>query len=376
MEDDFKIRSVGEGSIIAKASSIIAKSLEEYANQKVPSAEELSDDLFNEVLPKISEHVAEIFKKHVGGMLEDQRNYEEGFEERLYERWQEPLDLLELLIRIAMEYGQNQKNKLDDITVDTNKYKFGALVKIHARACLVSNEILSLLKAGYADGANARWRTLYELAVVSSFLSKRDNDVSERYLDYDTVVRHKNVIHYQDYHKKLGYHPFTEEEIQEIKNERRRLCKQKYDMDFCEKKWGWIPNDVKSQQGKSQRGFTGLAKHVELDHWLPFYYLSSAALHGLSSGFYSLALINQDAYLLCGPSNYGLVDPLQNASISLYQITVALLNLRPDFESLVLMHTMESLVSEIGHKAVNIQKTIEKEESTCIHTSAKKNKHA
>ena len=111
---------------------------------------------------------------------------------------------------------------------------------------------------------------------------------------------------------------------------------------------------------------TKLAKHVGLGHLQPFFRLSSAAVHGLSRGFDSLGLIPdlQNKTLLCGPSNYGLADPLQLASLSLHQITVCLLTLQPDFESLVELLVMHSFVKEIGVKAADIQKTIEKEEAS------------
>ena len=113
------------------------------------------------------------------------------------------------------------------------------------------------MKSGYPDGANARWRTLYELSVVSSFLSKRDNGVSERYLDYDSVIRCKAARYYQEYCKKLGDLPFKEEEIEEIKNEKQRLCEQKYDKEFC-RDGGWIPDDIKN------RKIPGLANMLDL----------------------------------------------------------------------------------------------------------------
>jgi hypothetical protein len=39
----------------------------------------------------------------------------------------------------------------------------------------IFNEILVLLKSGYADGANSRWRSLHELAVISFFLLDNNN---------------------------------------------------------------------------------------------------------------------------------------------------------------------------------------------------------
>ena len=88
---------------------------------------------------------------------------------KIYELWKEPLDLLECLIRISFESIEKHVNKLSKDKKENN-FKLTALVNAHARALQISNEILVLLKAGYPDGANARWRSLYELAVISFFL--------------------------------------------------------------------------------------------------------------------------------------------------------------------------------------------------------------
>lgn len=74
--------------------------------------------------------------------------------------------------------------------VSKNAYKdnedkipiYNAICEIHARACQVYSEILCLCENGYADGAYARWRTLYELCVISDFISKNDKGVAVSFL--------------------------------------------------------------------------------------------------------------------------------------------------------------------------------------------------
>ncbi len=344
-------------------SFLITKALEAYINQNkcFPRAEDL-DKLLNvlgkEVLPKISEIVTERLKKNAEEILKEHREDREGFEERLYERWKEPLDLLEYLIMISIESGQVHQSKLILAANESDKFKFEALIQIHARACQISNEILILLKAGCADGANARWRTLYELVVISFFLLDNDDEVSKRYLKHETVRKFKDAKDYRDHYEQLGFASIEEQEFEEIKKEKERLCK-KYN-DRFNKDWGWIPSSL------SDQNFRALAEHVGLGHLLPFYNLSAATIHGLSRGLYRLGLMpdSQSKLLLCGSTNYGLADPLQNTSISLYQITLCLLDLQPDFASFVQMRVMDSFVDEIGYKAVNVQKDIEKEESS------------
>jgi hypothetical protein len=257
-----------------------------------------------------------------------------------------------------LEVGERHYNKLKQSVLDINKAKFTALVQIHARACRVSYEILELLKAGYPDGAFARWRTMNELAVVAFFLKANEDPVSQRYFEHEIVLRYKQAKEYQDAHLKLGYPPIDEKVLEKLKNEQDRLCK-KYDGDF-KKDWGWIPSNI-----LANKNFRALEEAVNLDHLQPFFRLSSAAVHGLSRGFFSLGLTadSQDKLLLSGPTNYGLADPLQNTALSLHQVTVCLLTLQPDYESLMESSVMDTLVNEIMTKAVDIQKTIEKEEA-------------
>src|SRR5262249_50921986 len=49
-----------------------------------------------------------------------------------------------------------------------NDFVFEALVRLHARSCLVAEEVCWLMEGGFASGAHSRWRTLHELVTVSN----------------------------------------------------------------------------------------------------------------------------------------------------------------------------------------------------------------
>jgi hypothetical protein len=340
----------------------ISTALEVYVteNKHFPAAsgdfEKVSETL-QEALPEIAEHAAKSLKDDIDGRLRARRQELLGVEARRYARWKEPLDLFECLIRISERAGEKHKQRPDPSTLKTYKAKFTALVKLHVRACRVSKEILVLLAAGYPDGAFARWRTLRELAVVSVLLSDNDETLSQRYLEHQTLMILKEANDYQNYHSKLGYPPIDKTVLDNLRKERDRLIK-KYGNEF-KTDWGWASCILPKPT------FTTLARKAKLDHLQPFFRLSSAAVHGLSRGFHSLGLMadSQDTVLLSGPSNYGLADTLQNASISLHQITFCLLNFEVDPESLVEGLIMDSFVKEIAIKAVDIQKAIEEESS-------------
>ena len=319
----------------------------------------LINAVVKESLPKLSHEFFKSLDKNSKKMLNDQRKNQKSFEKRLYERWKIPLDLLECLIRISLESGEEHTNKLRKTTDNTNNFKQEVLIKIHARALQISNEILVLLKSGYADGANARWRSLHELAVISFFLLHNDNNVAKRYLEHEIIKTFKEAEVYRAYYKKLRYPPMEIKEFNKIKNEKEDICN-KYN-DRFQDDYGWIPRSL-----LKDRNFKALEKLVKLDKLRPFYNFSSNSIHGGAKGFYRLGLMDysQDKILLAGASNFGLANPLQNTAISLSHVNVCLLNLKPDFETIMLMQVMSSYVDEIGIKAVSIQKQIEKDETS------------
>ncbi|VVB68580.1 Uncharacterised protein [Candidatus Norongarragalina meridionalis] len=344
-------------------SFLATKTVELYLqkNKKFPDNNDLNKlmrVIINDGIPKFSKEVKKNLNKTSKEMLEYQRNYQKGFEKRLYARWKIPIDLLECLIKISLESGEKQKHKLATITDKTNNYRIKALIKIHARAIHISNEILVLLKAGYADGANARWRSLHELAVISLFLSRNSNEVSKRYLEHEIIKKYKQTDDYRKYYKRLGCAPIERKEFNAIKRERERLCK-KYCSDHFQDDYGWIPKNI-----LSNRNFRTLEQHVKLDWLHPFYSLSCDSVHGGSKGFYRLSLMDewQDRILLVGASNYGLADPIQNTAISLLHTNVSLLRIQPSFENIIVIQVINSYVQDIGPEAVRVQKQIEKDE--------------
>ena len=70
---------------------------------------------------------------------------------------------------------------------------FEVLLRLHARGIQISKEILVLFRNGYADGAFARWRTLYELSIVGLFISKHGNQIAKQYKDYASVETFKEL---------------------------------------------------------------------------------------------------------------------------------------------------------------------------------------
>jgi hypothetical protein len=316
--------------------------------------DKLTEGLGNKLIPDIAQIRFESLQSLGKEMLIEQEEDRNEFELMLYEDWEEPLDLLECLIQVSLDAVDKHRQKIVQLGFRED-IKFNALIGIHARALRIANEVLVLLKAGFPDGSNARWRSLHELAVISIFLSDNDTIISQRYLEHELIMRHKEAQVYQKHCEELDYPPHEVKFLDKVKERKDDLCN-KYGKNYY-KDWGWIPEDVIKNQS-----FTELEKHIGLDRLHPFYKLSSAQVHGSSRGLYSLGLRNdfQNKILSVGASNYGLADPLQNVAISLMNVTNCLLTFEPDFESLTMMKINQYFIEEIGIKAVEVQKGIEK----------------
>jgi hypothetical protein len=64
---------------------------------------------------------------------------------------------------------------------------------LHAQGLLVADEVLCLLAGGYPSGAEARWRTLYELSVVARFIAGQADKVARRYKASHVVERWRGI---------------------------------------------------------------------------------------------------------------------------------------------------------------------------------------
>lgn len=53
---------------------------------------------------------------------------------------------------------------------------------IQGRALQQFIEIITLMKNGFADGAYARWRSMYEIAIVSAFITEKGEAVAEAFI--------------------------------------------------------------------------------------------------------------------------------------------------------------------------------------------------
>lgn len=313
-------------------------------------------------LVKAGDTLLHELKSRAPEMLLEHLQIRSQFEERLRELWKDPLNLLEMLLVIALEAGETFNREYRPTAAQKQDFVFDVLMHLHARACQIGSEVLTLLRSGYADGAHARWRTLHEISSVAFFVKKHGNDVAERYLLHDSIESYKAALRYREYYHRLGYSPMSDSEFQQIKDRRDNLCNH-FGRDFAED-YGWAVTAL----GKHKPNIADIEKDVELDHWRPFYKMASHSVHAnpkairfqLGNGLRP----SEKEILLAGPSIAGLADPGHSTAISLHQITVALLTTRPNTTRIMALNAMQKLVDEIGDSFLKVHNQIEGRDSS------------
>lgn len=322
------------------------------------SARSLSDKMngtLHELVPDIVEKMAISAKSELHSrmqdMLEDQLRASQDFSNNIERLWGKPLALMQGLIVIAEEAAEGYLSwckEGGDASITQE-----ILLRIQAKSTQVSKEILALLRNGFADGAQGRWRTLHELSVVSAFIVQHGEGVALRYARHDAIELYKAAVQYNEFYARLGGEEISLEEMVAIKadyDELIELYGQNYKNDH-----GWAADAL----GIGRPTFRDIEASVSLDHYRPDYKSASANVHANPSGlFRRLGLFPEEDIYLAGPSNLGLSDPAQLTIISLTQITTSMLTHDPNIDFLVVCRTMAEYGKDVEAAFIEVACTI------------------
>ena len=276
-------------------------------------------------------------------MLRQRHVLIDGFEGRLYEAWRDPLDLLEMMVVCCIEGAEAVGDAWPWGKFPDQDIVYDVVRRLQAQGCLVATEVIALLKAGFASGAHARWRSLHELAVTASFIQEHGKDTAERFLAHEHVEAFKAATLYQTHCRRLRQRRYTRKEMDGFQAHRDAAIA-KYGPEFKDR-YGWAAPAL----GRRCDQFEPLEKAVKLDHLRPYYRMASYPVHATAKTIhFSLALGNCRDALLVGGSDSGLSDPGHCTAISLGLTTLTLLMLWPTTDSILLMRILQLLVHEIG----------------------------
>lgn len=334
--------------------SILLENIESLFDkkQKIHSDTEI-EDMINNIIPDMVSIIKESLVNSTSEMLREHRFLSDEFVTNNISRWEKAFDLLETLVVICTESGEEFNRSYRPQSASDGDLVFDLVVRHHARACHISNEILCLLKNGFADAAHARWRALHEVSATAMFIAKHGKECAERFYHHEVVDSYNGMVEHKKYEHRLQEKGPTIEEIEECKVRLDLLIK-KYGKKYVDN-YGWasyiFPNHNKV-------GFGAIEKDVGLDHMRPYYKWASQNIHTGSKAMRNrlgLCEVDEDI-LLVGQSDSGMTDPAHATAISLMQITTALLFLKPTIDHIVISRIIQDYSVEIGSAFLEVDR--------------------
>jgi hypothetical protein len=323
----------------------------EGAQEKMNSILEHLPAMINESSDVECEKYLANIKKRTTSILRENQKHQRSFNKQLNKKWGELLDLLEVFIVLSEDIGADFTDDIINLPKEDTSPRFTVLSRSHARSCQVSKEIITLLRNGFADGAHARWRTLHEIAVETNIINKNQDELAQRYIDYDLVQRLQAARAFHKYDQEFGVENVTQEELQDLETACKELD-ELYGKDFRNEN-GWA-NDL---TGKPKPKFSDLEALADFAHMRPQYKLACLNVHGGPRALFfrfGLRYDGDENFLLTGSSTSGLANPAQNTAYSLLQISAALLTYDVNLDYLVALKVLFKLEQEIFDVASEI----------------------
>lgn len=312
-------------------------------------------EMIENLTPELTSKLRISLESTSNQMLKERREQFTSFTERNEARWKDAFDLLETHIVICTEAGEGVNTEHRPIAVKENDIKFDILVRHHARACHIANEILCLLKNGFADAAHARWRALHEVNVTAMFIEKHGQECARRFYFHDIIDSYDGMKEHKKYEHRLQEKAPDQSIIDACKVECINSIKE-FGKGF-ECYYGWAAHVFKGRPARSV-GFASLEKDVGLDHMRPYYKWASQNIHAGAKGTRNRLALTEctDDILVVGQSNSGMTDPAHATALSLMQVTLNLLKIEPNIDHIVLMNLLKEFSDEIGETFLRISR--------------------
>lgn len=305
------------------------------------------EEMIENLTPELTSRLRTSLESTSIQMLKERREQFTSFTQRNESLWKDAFDLLETHIAICTEAGESVNTEQRPVAVKENDIKFDILVRHHARACHIANEILCLLKNGFADAAHARWRALHEVNVTAMFIEKHGQECARRFYFHDIIDSYDGMKEHKKYEDRLKEKAPEQPIIDACKLEYNNVIKE-FGKGF-ESHYGWAAH-IFTERTPRTVGFASLEKDVGLDHMRPYYKWASQNIHAGAKGTRNrLALVECiDDVLIVGQSNSGMADPAHATALSLMQVTLNLLKVAPNLDHIVLINLLKDFSDEIG----------------------------
>jgi Family of unknown function (DUF5677) len=175
-------------------------------------------EAIHQTIPEIAKELADTLVASAPEMLAARAEFAAAVADEVRSVYGPGLDLCEMVLKIACETGADYAD--EHLKPDGGPVTPWVMAHLLARSCRIAEEGLVLLKAGFGPGASSRWRALYEIAVVTSFIGQHGDESASGYVDHLWVQRWKLL---KDAVDAGTLDPADEPELDEAKREVDRL---------------------------------------------------------------------------------------------------------------------------------------------------------
>lgn len=263
-------------------------------------------EMYEKVIELISNNAVKTIDEIMYEKVIENRAFTQEFLARQEQKWGKAFIASEALYVCVLESSEAYTDYIsENLNVSDEMDVFYALQVIHARACQEYLEILTLNRSGFADGAYARWRSMYELSITSAFIKKYGKKVAKSFLEAaDSDDRYEWA--------------------------RKADCFKNYN--------------------KRYMTFAAIQKECEFATkvWRDMYNLSNQVVHASPQGtVYRVGNKKNINALSVGHSDYGVSISAINSAISLTILTSDFLSLYPHGDSIVAISAFNKWIGKI-----------------------------
>ena len=299
------LRNVMEDSI----KSTIKRMVEDGTPQEeiIRRVEEHKAPAVEAMLKEAVKNMTSYMHEHMFEAAREREAQDAEFLARQEQKWGKCFVASRAMYIIAAEVAQLFSDYVEEeINSDIFKQKqftFLALQHLHGRACQEYLEILTLMKEGFADGAYARWRSMFELCCIADFINNQGEQIAKQYYDHSEIDG---------------------------------------------KSYDWAKS-VNDNKGKPVKSFAQVQDMCSISqNWKDQYNLGCLVTHASPQGtFGRMANGCATDMIPVGRSDYGITTPAEHAAIALSWITSIYLSLFPSLDGAAHIGVMNNWVDII-----------------------------
>lgn len=135
-----------------------------------------------ELIKYASDESVDFIEKIMYEKVYMEKAYVDEFLARQNQKWGKAFVTSEAMYICVLESAENYIKYVEEVYKGETSFMYYAMKNIHGRALQMYLEILTLNRNGFADGAYARWRSMYELSIISSFIKKYGENVAKSFV--------------------------------------------------------------------------------------------------------------------------------------------------------------------------------------------------